>query len=70
MGRKKVELKLVDSPFLNVEEAALYMKVAKGTVYQMIHKRKESKLPVRYQGRKPIFVIDELKEWMLQKTSA
>lgn len=68
MARKKVEMKVVND-FYDVSEAAIYMKVAKGTVYQMIHKRQESRIPVRYNGRKPIFFIEELKQWMLQRTA-
>jgi excisionase family DNA binding protein len=67
MAKKKVELQVV-SPFLDVTEAAMYIKVAKGTLYQLIHKREESKIPVRYNGRKPFFFIEELKEWMLQRS--
>lgn len=68
MAKKKTELKIVGD-FFDVAEAALYMKVAKGTVYQMIHNRKTTKLPVRYNGRRPIFLIDELRQWMLQRTA-
>jgi excisionase family DNA binding protein len=66
---KKVELRVI-SDFYDVAETAIYIKVAKGTVYQMIHKKKMTKIPVRYQGRKPIFFIEELKQWMLQRTAS
>ncbi len=70
MAKKKgPELKVV-ADFYDVPEAAIYMKVAKGTVYQRIHKSDENGIPVRYDGRKPIFFIEELKAWMLRRTSS
>lgn len=69
MARKKTELKVV-SDFFDVSEAAIYMKVAKGTVYQMIHRKDETGFPARRNGRRRIFYIEELKQWMLQRTAS
>lgn len=69
MIKTKTELKVVHD-FYDVTEAAIYMKFSKGTVYQLIHNKERTKIPVRYNGRKPVFFIDELRQWMLQRTTS
>lgn len=70
MAKKdKAELRVVGD-FYDVTETAIYIKAAKGTVYQMIHNKEVTKIPVRYLGRKPIFFIEELKQWMLARTAS
>lgn len=68
MGKKKeaCELKVVHD-FYDVKEAAAYIKVTKGTLYQMIYKKETTKIPVKYNGSKPIFIIDELKKWAFER---
>jgi excisionase family DNA binding protein len=66
MGRRKVEkvdLRIVGSPFLNVEEAAEFLKVKKSTIYSWIHKKQETGVPVRHHGRKPVFLREALMQW-------
>lgn len=54
--------KAVDTPFLDIAEAAAFLKIEPSTLYAWIHKKKK-KLPVRYHGRRVVFVADELKGW-------
>jgi predicted DNA-binding transcriptional regulator AlpA len=75
MAKKKTPELRIAGDYFDVPEAAQYMKVAKRTVYQMIYKTKRMtttkgiQFPLRYMGRKPIFLIEELKQWMDQRTS-
>jgi predicted DNA-binding transcriptional regulator AlpA len=68
MAKKKTPELRIAGDYFDVSEAAAYMKRAKGTVYKMIQ-RKPNNFPVRYIGRNPIFMISELKEWMLDQTA-
>jgi len=65
--KKKIELHVV-SPYLNTDEAALFLKVKKSTVYSWIHKQKSMNFPVRYHGRKPMFLIKDLEQWSNERT--
>jgi hypothetical protein len=71
--KKSVELRNVElhvvKDFYDVTEAAIYMRHAKGSVYQMIHNKDKTKIPVHYIGRKPVFYIEELKRWILQRNT-
>jgi predicted DNA-binding transcriptional regulator AlpA len=62
MGRKKL-VSRIESPFLNVIEAGQFLRVKTSTIYSWIHKKEIMKFPVRYHGRKPVFLLDELKKW-------
>lgn len=65
--RKKVSNMKIQSPFLNVAEAGQFLKVQKSTVYQWIYRRKAMNFPVRYHGRKPVFLIEDLIRWSNQQ---
>ncbi len=60
---RKVSNLKIQTPFLNVIEAGKFLKVEKSTIYAWIHRRKAMRFPVRYHGRKPVFMIDELMKW-------
>jgi len=47
--------------FLDVNEAANYLKLTRGTLYQYVH---GGKLPVFKQGRKLRFSLKALREWV------
>jgi excisionase family DNA binding protein len=52
----------VATPFFDIAEAAAYLKVSKATIYSWIHQRKKG-FPVRYHGRRVVFLADALKQW-------
>ena len=41
----------------------MFLKVKRSTIYGWIHRRRVMKFPVRYHGRKPVFLIEELRKW-------
>jgi len=61
--KKLAEVIQLQSPFLDVREAGLFLKVKRSTIYGWIHKKRVLKFPVRYHGRKPVFLIEDLKRW-------
>lgn len=65
MARRKTTGVVVDFGirFLNTAEAAEFLRVKISTIYAWIHKRETMKFPVRYHGRKPVFLLDDLKKW-------
>lgn len=52
-----------DSPFLDITQSAAYMKVKVSTIYHWVHQKKRTQIPVRYHGRKIVFLAEELKRW-------
>ena len=50
------------TPFLDVSEAAAFLKVKPATIYAWVH-QKRRKFPVRYHGRKLVFLSDDLRQW-------
>lgn len=55
-------LKLLQVVFLEVEEAAELLRVKPKTISTWIS---QGKIPVRYAGGRPIFLLSELLEWTL-----
>mgnify|MGYP001568149237 CR=1 FL=1 len=45
---------------LNVDEAALILRIAAATLYNWVHKRK---IPFRKHGRKVLFLKGDLESW-------
>ncbi|HET8669638.1 MAG TPA: helix-turn-helix domain-containing protein [Candidatus Saccharimonadales bacterium] len=58
----KDTLKLLQVVFLEVEEAAELLRVKPKTISTWIS---HGKIPVRYAGGRPIFLLSELLEWTL-----
>ncbi len=58
----KDTLKLLQVVFLEVEEAAELLRVKPKTISTWIS---QGKIPVRYAGGRPIFLLSELLEWTL-----
>jgi excisionase family DNA binding protein len=66
MGRKKKDsTKVLDFGvrYLDVAEAAELLRVKVSTIYSWIHKQEIMDFPVRHHGRKPVFLLDDLKKW-------
>lgn len=58
----KDTLKLLQVVFLEVEEAAELLRVKPKTISTWIS---QGKIPMRYAGGRPIFLLSELLEWTL-----
>lgn len=58
----KDTLKLLQVVFLEVEEAAELLRVRPKTISTWIS---QGKIPVRYAGGRPIFLLSELLDWTL-----
>ena len=54
------------SPFLTVAECAAYLRVAKGTLYAWVHKKK---VPFRKLGAKLVFHREDVDRWTVTKNS-
>lgn len=52
----------LNTTFLDIPEAASFMKVRPGTLYVWLRK-KRMQLPVRRHGRRVVFLRDDLLEW-------
>lgn len=61
LGAKDI-IKLLQIVFLEVEEAAELLRVRPKTISTWIS---QSKIPVRYAGGKPLFLLSELLNWTL-----
>jgi len=57
-------LQLLKIVFLDVDEAAILLRVQKRTIYEWIS---QGCIPVRYAKSKPIFLLAELLSWTLPK---
>ena len=55
-------LKLCSVAFLEVSEAAELLRVKPKTIYTWIS---QNKVPVRYAGSRPVFLLSELLQWTL-----
>lgn len=55
-------LKLCQVVFLDVEEAAILLRVKPKTISTWIS---QDKIPVRYAGGRPLFLLSELLQWTL-----
>lgn len=62
--QSKTEPRPQSDQYLTVAEAALYLKCAKPTLYQMVSKRT---VPFIKNGTRTLFDTADLKEWMSQK---
>ncbi len=69
MAKKRVvieakvpKLVVVDTPFLDIDEAAAFLKVKPKTIYSWAHQRKK-KFPVRHHGRRLVFSKADLELW-------
>jgi excisionase family DNA binding protein len=58
-GLPKIE---VNEGYIGITEAAAFLKLVKGTVYNMVH---QNKLPYHKSGKKVLFKKSELAEWLL-----
>jgi hypothetical protein len=61
----KEVLRLFHSVFLDVEEAAEFLRVKPKTISTWISRKEETGIPVRYAGGRPIFLLPELLLWTL-----
>ena len=52
----------IDEGYLTVEQAAAFLKLVKGTVYNLVHK---NSIPFHKSGKRILFKKSELSEWML-----
>jgi Helix-turn-helix domain len=55
-------LRLCQVVFLDVEEAAILLRVKPKTISTLIS---QDKIPVRYAGGRPLFLLSELLQWTL-----
>ncbi|MFT7072631.1 MAG: excisionase family DNA binding protein [Patiriisocius sp.] len=62
--QQKTEPRPVLDKYLTVQEAALYLKLAKPTLYQMVSKRT---VPFIKNGTRTLFDTADLNLWMSQK---
>ena len=58
----------VESPFLTAAEAAKYLRVSLCTLYRWCED-KAMGLPVRYHGKRMVFVSSELDAWSNRQTA-
>jgi excisionase family DNA binding protein len=63
MGRKKTTNIDFEFKFLTTAEAAQFLRVKLSTIYAWIHKKDTMGFPVRHHGRKPVFLLEDLKKW-------
>jgi hypothetical protein len=53
----------IQTPFLSIDEASKFLKVAKSTLYGWNHQKRILRFPVRYHGSKPVYLAEELRLW-------
>jgi len=61
-GMPRIEL---NEGFLSVEQTAEYIKLAKPTIYGLIHKKK---IPFHKSGKKVLFKKSELNDWLSNRS--